>query len=88
MNKYSVPLQQLVEEFNLSIAYRATDYDEIRIMVDEVSRPGLPLTGFFEHFESLRMEVLGYVEMTYLDNQTRKMQTSDSRRHRQRRNKR
>ena len=71
MNKYSVPLQQLVEEFNLTVAYRATDFDEIRILVDEVSRPGLPLTGFFEHFEALRMEVLGYVEMTYLDAQSR-----------------
>ena len=65
MNNYSVPLKQLVEEFNLTIAYQATDYEEIRVMVDEVSRPGLPLTGFFEHFEALRVEVLGYVEMTY-----------------------
>ena len=70
MNNYSVPLSQLVEEFKLSIAYRSTDYDEILVQVDEVSRPGLPLTGFFEHFEALRVEVLGYVEMTYLDNQT------------------
>jgi HPr kinase/phosphorylase len=70
MNNYSVPLSQLVEEFNLTIAYRATDYEQIQVMVDEVSRPGLPLTGFFVHFEALRVEVLGYVEMTYLDNQT------------------
>ena len=70
MNNYSVPLKQLVEEFNLAIAYQATDYDEIRVMVDEVSRPGLPLTGFFVHFEALRVEVLGYVEMTFLENQT------------------
>ena len=70
MNHYSVPLRQLVEEFNFTVAYRATDYDEIRVMVDEVSRPGLPLTGFFEHFEALRVEVLGYVEMTYLEDQT------------------
>ena len=70
MNNYSVPLKQLVEEFNLTIAYQATDYEEIRVMVDEVSRPGLPLTGFFEHFEALRVEVLGYVEMTYLEDQS------------------
>ena len=70
MNNYSVPLKQLVDEFKLTIAYRSTDYEEIRIMVDEVSRPGLPLTGFFEHFEALRLEVLGYVEMTYLEDQT------------------
>ena len=70
MNHYSVPLKQLVEEFKLSIAYQATDYDQILVKVDEVSRPGLPLTGFFEHFEAQRVEVLGYVEMTYLDHQT------------------
>ena len=70
MNHYSVPLKQLVQEFNLTVAYQSTDFDEIRVMVDEVSRPGLPLTGFFEHFEALRLEVLGYVEMTYLEDQT------------------
>ena len=70
MNNYSVLLRQLAEEFNLSVAYRATDYDEIRVMVDEVSRPGLPLMGYFEHFEALRVEVLGLVEMTYLDSRT------------------
>ena len=70
MNNYSVPLKQLVEEFKLSVAYQATDYEQIRVMVDEVSRPGLPLTGFFEHFEALRVEVLGYVEMTFLEDQS------------------
>lgn len=70
MNNYSVPLRQLAEEFNLTVAYRSTDYEDIRVMVDEVSRPGLPLTGFFAHFEALRVEVLGYVEITYLEDQT------------------
>ena len=70
MNNYSVSLKQLVEKFKLSIAYQATDFEEILVKVDEVSRPGLPLTGYFEHFEAQRVEVLGYVEMTYLDNQT------------------
>lgn len=67
MNNYSVPLKRLVEEFNLSIAYQSTDYDRIQVMVDEVSRPGLPLTGYFDHFEPLRVEVLGNVEMSFLE---------------------
>ena len=67
MNRYSVPLQLLVEEFNLTIAYQSTDYEHIRVMVDEVSRPGLPLTGYFDHFEALRVEVLGNVEMSFLE---------------------
>jgi HPr kinase/phosphorylase len=70
MNNYSIPLKQLVEEFNLSIAYQATDYEDIRVQVDEVSRPGLPLTGYFDHFEALRVEVLGNVEMSFLETQT------------------
>ena len=70
MSNYSVPLRQLVEEFHLTIAYQATDYDEIRVMVDEVSRPGLPLTGYFDHFEALRVEVLGNVEMSFLETLT------------------
>ena len=67
MNNYSVPLKRLVEEFNLSIAYQSTDYEQIEVKVDEVSRPGLPLTGYFDHFESLRVEVLGNVEMSFLE---------------------
>ena len=67
MNNYSAKLKVLAEEFHLSMAYRATNYDEIRVTVDEVSRPGLPLVGYFEHFEPSRLQVLGYVEMSYLD---------------------
>ena len=47
---YSVPLSDLVEEFDLKLLYKATDFDKIRITVDDVSRPGLQLAGFFDHF--------------------------------------
>ena len=67
MSNYSVPLRVLVEAFKLAIAFQATDYEQIQVTVDEVSRPGLPLTGFFEHFESQRVEVLGNVEMSFLE---------------------
>ena len=67
MNNYSTLLKDLAAEFHLSMAHRASNYDEIRVTVDEVSRPGLPLVGYFEHFESSRLQVLGYVEMSYLD---------------------
>lgn len=70
MNNYSAYLKDLVEEFHLTVANRATDYDEIRVTVDEVSRPGLAIIGYFEHFEASRVQVLGYVEMSYLDGMT------------------
>ena len=67
MNRiYSVPLTELVSVFDLKPLYKATDYDKIRITVDDVSRPGLQLAGFFDHFEPMRLQVLGNVETSYL----------------------
>ncbi len=67
---YSVPLPQLVEEFGLQIAFASTDYDSIRITVDEVSRSGLQLAGYFDYFEPMRLQVLGNVEHSYLQKLT------------------
>jgi len=64
---YSVPLADLVEEFHLDIAYEATDYASIRLTVQDVSRPGLQVAGYFDHFEPVRLQVMGNVEMSYLD---------------------
>lgn len=61
-----VLLTQLVKDFGLSVAYQATDYDAVRLTVEDVSRPGLPMAGFFDHFEPMRLQVLGKVEDTFL----------------------
>lgn len=66
----SIPLTQLVEAFNLKVAYAATDYEKIRITVTDVARPGLQLAGYFDHFEPMRLQVMGNVEMSYLDKLT------------------
>ena len=63
---YSVPLTRLVEEFNLIPLHKAEDFEKIHITVDDVSRPGLQLAGFFDHFEPMRLQVLGNVETSYL----------------------
>ncbi len=63
---YSVPLSQLVNEFNLIPLHKAKDFDEIHITVEDVTRPGLQLAGFFDHFEPMRLQVIGTVETTYL----------------------
>ena len=63
---YSKALSELADEFHLVPLHKAPDFDRIRITVDEVSRPGLQLAGFFDHFEPMRLHVLGNVETTYL----------------------
>ena len=66
IDTYSVPLKKLVDEFRLDIAYASTDYESIRITVEDVARPGLQLAGFFDHYEPMRLQVMGNVEMSYM----------------------
>ena len=66
IDTYSVPLKTLVDEFKLEIAFQSTDYESIRITVEDVARPGLQLAGFFDHYEPMRLQVMGNVEMSYV----------------------
>ena len=66
IDTYSVPLSDLVKEFDLIVEFASTDYDSIRLTVEDVSRPGIQLAGFFDHFDPMRLQVLGNVEMSYL----------------------
>ena len=65
IDTYSVPLKRLVEDFKLEIAHTSTDFESIRITVEDVARPGLQLAGFFDHYEPMRLQVMGNVEMSY-----------------------
>jgi HPr kinase/phosphorylase len=42
------------------------DLKKCRIMTSDVNRPALQLTGYFEHFEESRVEIIGNVEYTYI----------------------
>ncbi len=61
-----IPLTTLVKDFHLEVAYASTDYESIRLTVEEVTRPGLQLAGYFDHFEPIRLQVMGNVEASYL----------------------
>lgn len=63
---YSVSLDSLIEEFSLEAMYIPPE-QEILIRTTEVNRPGLALTGFFEHFETSRIQIIGKAEHKYLD---------------------
>ena len=66
MEIYSVPLTSLVKEFNMEVIYESTDYHKLSLTVEDVARPGLQLAGYFDHFEPMRLQVLGNVEVSYL----------------------
>ena len=66
IDTYSIPLHTLVEKLGLEIAYASTDYMSVRLTVEDVARPGLQLAGYFDHFEPMRLQVMGNVEMSYM----------------------
>ncbi len=66
----SVALKDLVEKMQLKNLTPDIDMEERRITVPDVNRPALQLTGFFDHFDSERVQVIGYVEYTYLQTLT------------------
>lgn len=67
IDTYSVSLMTIVKEFDLLVEYAATDYDTIRLTVPDVARPGMQLTGYFDHYDPMRIQVLGNVEISYLN---------------------
>jgi len=69
-DSYSVPLSSIVREFGLEVVYQSTDYEKINITVEDVARPGLQLAGYFDHFEPMRLQVIGNVEVSYLQKLT------------------
>lgn len=75
---YSVALTEIVNEFNLEVLYMPEE--KVMVTCKDVNRPGLPLAGFFDHFEPQRIEIIGKVEYLYLaslDENTRIKRISD-----------
>ncbi len=67
---YSVPLSRLVEEFHLDVIFQSSDFENVQLTVEDVARPGLQLAGYFDHFEPMRLQVMGNVEMSYMEKMT------------------
>ena len=70
MSEYNVTLPTIAKEFSLEVVYASTDYTSIRLTVEDVARPGLSLAGYFDHFEPRRLQVLGNMELSYLNKKT------------------
>ena len=65
-SKYSIPLSDIIKEFQLEEVYIPSAPEKIMISSPEVSRPGLAFSGFVEVFEPFRIQVIGKAEHKYL----------------------
>ena len=61
-----VQLTKLAQELNLTNLTPDIDLTEIYVKTAEINRPALQLTGYLEHFANERVQIIGYVEYTYL----------------------
>ena len=66
IDTYSIPLTTLVKEFNIQVEFASSDYESIRLTVEDVARPGLQLAGHFDYYEPMRLQVMGNAEMSYV----------------------
>ncbi|MBQ8935911.1 MAG: hypothetical protein IJ049_05910, partial [Oscillospiraceae bacterium] len=67
---YYVELGTIIKEFDFQVVRSYGNYEKIRIRKMNINRPGLQLVGFYDYFDNERVQLLGKVEWTYLEQLT------------------
>ncbi len=72
---FSVSLSRIIKEFSLEQAYVPENLEEIMVSTADLNRPGLQLGGFYDYFDSDRIQIIGKNEdsflHTFIDMETR-----------------
>lgn len=63
---HGVKVSELAEKMELKNLTPTVELKGKEVSIPEVNRPALQLSGFFDHFDSDRVQIIGYVEYTYL----------------------
>ena len=61
-----VSMKKMVQELNLKNLTPNIDMSDMVITLPDINRPALQLAGYLEHFAKERIQIIGYVEFTYL----------------------
>ncbi len=78
--KFTVTLKQIIDEFKLEELYIPKNPEELLIGENEVNRPGLQLSNFYEYFNPERIQIVGKTEYAYLSalNETVRKETIEN----------
>ena len=68
---YKVKLTSLIEKMELTNCTPDVELESIEVTQTDVNRPALQLAGFFDYFDSDRIQIIGNVEHAYLRKQTK-----------------
>lgn len=64
---FKIHLSKVIEEFSFEKIYESSDINEIMIETADLNRPALQIAGFYDYFDSNRIQIIGKVEVTYLE---------------------
>ena len=64
---HSVSVAKVAELLDLNNLTKEMNLKERTIECSDVNRPALQLSGYFEHFEERRIQIIGNVEYTYIE---------------------
>ncbi len=63
----SVKLGDIIDKMKLENLTPEIDISRIKITQPDINRPALQMAGYFEHFEATRLQIIGFVEYTYME---------------------
>ena len=69
-HKYSVELSKIIKEFILEVIHESEGMADVMVRNNELNRPSLQLAGFFDYFDNTRVQIIGRVETSYLEQMT------------------
>ncbi len=64
---YKVKLSQIIDSFKLESLHLPDLPENLHVTCTSVNRPGLQMVGFYDHYESARIQIIGKVEYLYLN---------------------
>ena len=63
----AVGIQEILDKMDLKNLTPEVDFGERSIDVPDINRPALQLSGYFDYFDSHRVQLIGFVEYTFLE---------------------
>ena len=64
----SVSIESVIEKMNLQNLTPDVDIVGKKITQPDINRPALQLAGYYEHYDEMRLQIIGFVEHSYMQN--------------------
>ena len=62
-----VRLNEVIEKMKLENLTPEIDTSGIKVRQPDINRPAIQMTGYFDHMAQARIQIMGFVEYTYME---------------------